>query len=81
MKGFFFGIMLRPTFLSFDHYIGISVNNFIWLSFSACLIALAAFLSSDFTAYQFYITGGLVIIASSISFSFLKAKNHEVPFE
>jgi hypothetical protein len=81
MKGFFFGIMLRPTFLSFDHYIGTSVNNFIWLSFSTSLIALAAFLSSDFTAYHFYIAGGLVIFASSISFVFLKAKNHEVPFE
>ena len=81
MKGFFFGIMLRPTFLSFDHYIGTSVNNFIWLSFSACVIALTAFVTSDFTAYQFYISGGLVIIVSLISFGYLKAKNHKVPFE
>ena len=69
--------MLHPTFLSFDYYIGVSVNNFTWLSFTACIIALTGFVSLNFTPIQFFITGGLVAKISVISFLILRGKNQE----
>jgi hypothetical protein len=69
--------MLRPTFLTFDYYIGVSVNNFIWVSCTAGIVALSAYVSINFTEFKFFFTGGLISIISGLSFVFLGRNNQE----